>query len=70
MDQQRDQTACSNILIKPEKADQDAELLKQSSLCATRYMSMAGGRSRQNLTEVLQASRVLRNFALLNVLYL
>lgn len=60
LDQQQDQTACSNILIKPEKADQDAESLKRSSLCATRYISMAGGRSRQNLTEAEKEERRVR----------
>ncbi|XP_024037953.1 uncharacterized protein LOC18040087 isoform X1 [Citrus clementina] len=59
-DQQRDQTACGNILIKPAKADQDAESLKRSSLCATRYISMAGGRSRQNLTEAEKEERRVR----------
>lgn len=60
LDQQRDQTACGNILIKPVKADQDAETLKRSSLCATRYISMAGGRSRQNLTEAEKEERRVR----------
>lgn len=59
-DQQWDQTARGNILIKPVKADQDAESHKRSSSCATSYMSMAGGRSRQNLTEAEKEERRVR----------
>ncbi|KAJ0027965.1 hypothetical protein Pint_35928 [Pistacia integerrima] len=56
-DQELDETMCSNVIIKPIKAEQDAESI---SMCATRYTSVGGGRSRQNLTEAEKEARRIR----------
>ena len=51
-DRQQDQITGNNALIKSVKAEQNAESVKSSPTCATKYMSGGGGRPRQNLTEV------------------
>ncbi|XP_031272113.1 uncharacterized protein LOC116130518 isoform X2 [Pistacia vera] len=56
-DRERDETTCSNVIIKSIKAEQDAESI---SMCATRYTSVGGGRSRQNLTEAEKEARRIR----------
>lgn len=66
MDQERDETVCSNVIIKQIKAEKEAE---PSSVCSTRYTSVGGGgRSRQNLTEVLKAPNFLVSIFCLSML--
>ncbi|XP_044506732.1 uncharacterized protein LOC123226266 isoform X2 [Mangifera indica] len=58
LDQERDETVCSNVIIKQIKAEKEAE---PSSVCSTRYTSVGGGgRSRQNLTEAEKEARRVR----------
>ncbi|EOY08179.1 Basic-leucine zipper transcription factor family protein, putative isoform 2 [Theobroma cacao] len=59
-DRQHDQMTGNDVLIKSVKAEQNAESVKSSPTCATKYMSGGGGRSRQNLTEAEKEARRLR----------
>ncbi|XWS66710.1 hypothetical protein CRYUN_Cryun05aG0223900 [Craigia yunnanensis] len=59
-DRQQDQITGNNALIESVKIEQNAESVKSSLTCATKYMSGGGGRSRQNLTEAEKEVRRLR----------
>ncbi|XVF01875.1 hypothetical protein REPUB_Repub04eG0126200 [Reevesia pubescens] len=56
-DRQQDRMTGNNELIKSVKAEEDAESVKSSPTCATKYMSGGRGRSRQNLTEAEKEAR-------------
>ncbi|XP_021289340.1 uncharacterized protein LOC110420382 isoform X2 [Herrania umbratica] len=59
-DGQHDQMTGNDLLIKSVKAERNAESVKSSPTCATKYTSGGGGRSRQNLTEAEKEARRLR----------
>ncbi|XWS43438.1 hypothetical protein CRYUN_Cryun16bG0103700 [Craigia yunnanensis] len=62
-DGQPDQMTGNNALIKSVKAKENAESVKSSPTCATKYMSGGRGRSRQNLTEAEKDARTRRILA-------
>ncbi|OMO82153.1 hypothetical protein CCACVL1_12061 [Corchorus capsularis] len=59
-DRKPDQLTGNDVFIKSVKDEQDAESVKESSTCASKYMSGGGGRSRQNLTEAEKEAKRLR----------
>ncbi|XVE61515.1 hypothetical protein DITRI_Ditri06bG0046600 [Diplodiscus trichospermus] len=59
-DKKQDQMTGTNLLTKSVKVEENAESVKSSPTCASKYMSGGGGRSRQNLTEAEKEARRLR----------